>query len=185
MSSSTALRLFRGTGPFEFTGTVLERALDELAAAIAADGKVSIVIAVANGGTIPGAGLAARLAVPLAHVHAKHNRTDAIHTQATGDVAVAFPDGFPDALSGRVLLVDDICGSGATFTALTTALEPRLTPGAHIKTVALCRNEGADRAPDWAAYTVDDWVVFPWETPPAGIELVALPSPAPLKGRIL
>ncbi|MBM9624703.1 hypothetical protein JE024_39965 (plasmid) [Streptomyces zhihengii] len=183
MSGSTARRLFRGTGPFELTEPVLERALDELAAAIAPSGEVSIVIAVANGGTIPGAGLAGRLTVPLTHIHAKHNRTDAIHTQATGNVAVAFPDGFPDALSGRVLLVDDICGSGATFDAVTAALAPRLTTGARIETVALCRNAGADREPDWAAYTVDDWVVFPWETPPAGIKLVALP--APLNGRPL
>ncbi|MFI8281124.1 phosphoribosyltransferase [Streptomyces sp. NPDC085929] len=185
MSGPTARRLFRGTGPFELTEPMLERVLDELAAAIAPDGEVSIVLAVANGGTIPGAGLAGRLAVPLAHIQAKHNRTDAIHTQATGNVAVAVPDGFPDALSGRVLLVDDICGSGATFAALTTALEPMLTAGGRVETVALCRNEGADRAPDWAAYTVDDWVVFPWEAPPAGIELVALPSPSPLKGRTL
>ncbi|MFD0432111.1 phosphoribosyltransferase [Streptomyces zhihengii] len=160
---------------------MLERALDELAAAIAPSGEVSIVIAVANGGTIPGAGLAGRLTVPR-HIHAKHNRTDAIHTQATGNVAVAFPDGFPDALSGQVLLVDDICGSGATFDAVTAALARGSRPGPASRPWPCAATR---RGPGTRLGRVHRRRLggLPLGDPARGIKLVALP--APLNGRPL
>src|SRR5262249_18918399 len=84
-------------------------------------------------------------------------------------------------LRGRVLIVDDICGSGATLHRLRHGLDPWLSPSAEVLTAVLCLNTGASILPDYSVWTVSDWVVFPWEQPPAarrpGKHRVAHPTP--------
>ncbi len=137
-------------------------------------GPATAVIGVANGGLPPAQALGKLLAAPVYQVDARHNSTDALYTQATGRVTYDVQR-LASALAGRqlaerVLLVDDICGTGATFHALRPALASYLAAGATVHTVVLCRNAGADRDPDLWLWTVDDWVRFPWEA--------ALPSNA-------
>lgn len=132
-------------------------------------GPPTAVIGIANGGLPPARALAGLLTVPVYWVDARHNPTDAPYTQATGQVTHNL-DPLTDALAGqqltgRVLLVDDICGTGATFDAVRQALAVHLVPTATISTVALCRNAGATRNPDLWLWTVEDWVHFPWEAP--------------------
>ncbi|MFF4648091.1 phosphoribosyltransferase [Streptomyces sp. NPDC001389] len=170
-------RVFSGSGPFLLSDLALEASLDALASAVAAQGPVNLVIGIAGGGVWPAAGLAARLGAPVHRVKARHNPSDALRTQATGQVSVHLDAPLPDTLGGRILLVDDICGTGATFTAVAQALTPRLEPGCELETVAVCTNTGSGQRPNWSAHAVDDWVVFPWEQPPAGIRLVPLPAP--------
>jgi len=63
------------------------------------------------------------------------------------------------------LVVDDICGSGKTLATLKEAI---LTAGkaTQVHTVTLCKNAGSDVDPDLWAWTVNDWVWFPWEPRP-------------------
>ncbi|OIJ91708.1 phosphoribosyltransferase [Streptomyces colonosanans] len=171
-----AQRVFRRRSPYLLTESTYGTAIELLASAVITAGPIAMVIGIAGGGSAPAEQLAARLGVPVSHVSARHNSSDALYVQATGTVTVTASDGFPDALDGRVVLVDDICGTGATFTAVTDALADRLAPDAHVSTVALCRNVGSPTRPNWWAWDVDDWVVFPWEPHP-DTTLRPLPSP--------
>ncbi|MET8981648.1 phosphoribosyltransferase family protein [Streptomyces sp. NPDC004539] len=159
-------RIFRHHHPYVLNRPVYEAAVDLLASAVARSGPVTAVIGIAGGGTEPAERIAARLGSPGCRVTARHNISDDLYAQATGTVEVAVPGDFPEALGGRLLLVDDICGTGATFTAVTAALTARLAPDTQVETLALCRNVGSPLRPDRWAWDVDDWVVFPWETPP-------------------
>ncbi|MET8683617.1 phosphoribosyltransferase family protein [Streptomyces sp. NPDC004732] len=176
MTAAQAQRVFRHRTTYLLTSQAHQAALTLLTEAVVDAGTTAAVIGIAGGGRTPAEEIAARLDVPVCHVEARHNSSDALYTQATGTVAVSIPDGFPDALGGRILLVDDICGTGATFTAVTGALGPRLARGAHVETVALCRNVGSPVRPDWWVWDVDDWVVFPWEPRP---EIAVYPLPSP------
>lgn len=155
-----------------------------LADAVAAQlSPVEAVIGVAAGGLPPARSLGRLLGVPVFRVDARHNPTDASYTQATGQVShnvAAMATALAGRrLSGRLLLVDDICGSGATLDAVEPALADHLTPAATVHPMVLCRNLAAKRRLDLWVWTVDDWVCFPWESPPlagAAIEDLSLPE---------
>lgn len=149
-------------------------------------GPPTAVIGIAAGGMPPAHALGALLTAPTYRVHARHNPTDAIYTQATGDVTCDLTP-LTDALAsqhlhGLVLLVDDIYGTGATINAVRPAIEPHLAAGADVATVTLCRNAGAATSPDMWLWTVDDWVRFPWEPPPpAGTPIENLTVPGQVR----
>ncbi|MFF2226987.1 phosphoribosyltransferase [Streptomyces globisporus] len=124
-----------------------------------------LVIGLARGG-VPLARETARiLRIPGAEIRAQHNVSDLVGIQATGEVEVDEAALRAAAASARrVLIVDDICGSGATLTAVTHLLTDS---GVEARTAVLCRNDGA-RFPvlDTWVWPVADWVSFPWEAPP-------------------
>jgi hypoxanthine phosphoribosyltransferase len=143
-------------------------------------GPAAAVVGIANGGLPPARALGNLLAVPVYQVDARHNPTDAPYTQATGRVSYDLDPLTSilagSRLTGRVLLVDDICGTGATFDALRPPLSAHLAAEAALHTVALCRNVGAARDPDLWLWAVEDWVHFPWEAPlPPGETVADLP----------
>ena len=133
------------------------------------------VVAVARGGCTPAGMVAAALALPVVAVRARHNRTDAVRSRATGRVEMEVPDlgGLPER--PRLLLVDDICGSGATLEAVGGMLRFRVRPRG-LRTAVLCRNAGSASRPDVWVWDVRDWVAFPWEEPPRE---ATEPLPAP------
>lgn len=165
---------------FALAATMLASAADQRY------GPVSTVIAVAHGGVPLATILADTLGVARLTVRARHNRTGEHYEQATGQVMVDTSDLAAHLrghrMSGTVLLVDDICGSAATLTAVQTALTPHLTPHARVVTAVLCRNTGAAQDPDLWLWEVSDWVIFPWETPPM-MPSVALPTPTCVRSR--
>jgi uncharacterized protein len=115
-------------------------------------------------------------------VRTSHNSGDAVRQQATGrvtlDVAAA-----TDLEQGlRVLLCDDIVGTGATLAAVSGALEVLIVPR-QIQTVTLYRNAGATDHPDLWLWEVRDWVVFPWEPPPPANQTRALAPPYQVRRR--
>lgn len=173
-------RAFSRRSPYVLNEEAYETAIALLVSSLAEAGPVTTVIGIAGGGTAPAERIAARLDVPACRIGARHNSSDALYVQATGAVTVTLPGDFPAALGGRVVLVDDICGSGATFTAVTGALATRTAADTQVETVALCRNVGSRVAPGRWVWDVDDWVVFPWETCPD------IPvRPLPLPGKVL
>jgi uncharacterized protein len=156
------------------------------AAALAIAGHVrayrpELVVGVARGG-LPLAGLVGKvLAAPVVAVEARHNRSSAIGVQATGDVRVAVRSKQLQEWRGaRVLVVDDICGTGATLAAVTKAVEEALQPVA-VHCATLCRNVGSPVAPHAWVWDVADWVVFPWEACPAQDPMEALPWPSSVR----
>ncbi|GIF76202.1 phosphoribosyltransferase [Asanoa siamensis] len=173
---ATTPRRFRHDRLLVMTLPAYEQSIQLLAAAAETRfAPISAIIAIANGGLAPASGIAGVLNLPNYRLTAKHNPTDAIYTEATGhvthDLSTLSAELNGHQLSGTVLLVDDICGSGATFASVLPALDPYLRRDAVVRTVALCRNAGTSLDPDLWAWTVDDWVCFPWEpttaAPPA------------------
>jgi hypoxanthine phosphoribosyltransferase len=147
---------------------------------------VTATIGIANGGLAPARGLSELLHIPSYHVNAKHNPTDATYTEATGTVAYDLSPltnrPAADSLGGTVLVVDDICGTGATFATLLPELTAYLGTEVALRTVALCRNAGSTIAPDLWIWTVDDWVWFPWEpTLAAETTIEDLPIPSQVR----
>lgn len=145
--------------------------------------QVALVVGVARGGIRPSRTLAERLRVPSIPVFARHNTSEDTHLPASGDVMIDLAD-LPERLANvpegtAILLVDDICGSGATLRVLRRALSPHLGEGTLLVDVVLCRNVGSDHVPDLTVWDVDDWVLFPWEADPtSSLPVVELPVPA-------
>ena len=170
-------RAFNRHFAWQMTGPQAAAAAAVLAGAAATGGPVDAVIAIARGGTQPARDIAAALGAPVRTVRASHNPTDAMYAEATGrvwcDAAGAGP------LRGRVLVVDDICGTGATLAAVTSALARVAAPGAALVTATLCRNAGSPCRPDLTVWDdLREWVIFPWEAgPPDGLPARCLPDP--------
>ncbi|MGH3886751.1 MAG: phosphoribosyltransferase [Pseudonocardiaceae bacterium] len=135
-----------------------------LACAARADfGPIGEVIGIAEGGRTPAALIAAHLDVPIRIVQARHNPTQAPYTQATGEVTYDIGNIPAGSMRGHVLLVDDICGTGATLCTVADALA---TPNLRLINCVLCLNAGARMTPDLWVWEVRDWVGFPWEAVP-------------------
>ncbi|ANN21161.1 phosphoribosyltransferase [Amycolatopsis orientalis] len=179
---ATAQRDFDHHRIWRVTPEALHDAATLLADAILRDhSSIERVIGIANGGIAPAHLIASTLRLNARIVHARHNTSDDAYQQATGEVTL---DLTPlthtlngQQLQGRVLIVDDICGSGATLRRVHDDLAPLLGSDAQILTAVLCLNTGASTRPDYSIWTVSDWVVFPWEKPPANHDTTPLPQP--------
>src|SRR5262249_24585544 len=112
-----------------------------------------------------GCGGAASLVVPAGPPLARHNDTDTVRLPATGRVRVDATSLPPGSRRGRVLLVDDICGSGATLRTVSAVLSGVWKPTL-LRTAVLCRNAGAGYQPGSWIWAVAAWVCFPWEPHP-------------------
>ncbi|MFE6611510.1 phosphoribosyltransferase [Amycolatopsis sp. NPDC057786] len=179
---TTAQRDFDHHQIWRVTPEALHHAASLLTDAVLRDhSSVERVIGIANGGVPPAHLIASTLRLNARIVRARHNTSDDAYQQATGTVSL---DLAPltrglngQRLRGRVLVVDDICGSGATLRRVHDDLTPLLGPDAQILTAVLCLNTGATTLPDYSIWTVSDWVVFPWEKPPADHATTTLPPP--------
>ena len=78
-----------------------------------------------------------------------------------------------------MLIVDDICGTGATLHAVTSILRELAGPGTRLCSATLCRNAGAPARPGLTVWDdLREWVIFPWEPrPPEGTIIRTLPDP--------
>jgi hypoxanthine phosphoribosyltransferase len=179
----TSLRVFDHRRIWQVTSDLLQEATMRLSETVLGEhGPVDHVIGIAEGGTVPARMIASALDAHCCIVRARHNTSAATFQQATGIVHVDLEPLIHELggqrLTGRVLLVDDICGSGATLRHVTRGLAPLMRPDADVLTATLCLNSGASTRPDYSVWTVSDWVVFPWEIPPAdhGIEPLPIPT---------
>ncbi|MFG2869027.1 phosphoribosyltransferase [Streptomyces sp. NPDC048338] len=151
-----------------------------------AERRPSAVLGIARGGIRLAETVGGKLGVPAVIVRARHNAPEGIQQAATGlillddehnrDALAALP------ASARLLVVDDICGSGATLRAVADVLTATVGP-AEIRTAVLCRNEGCDYPLDSWGWDVADWVHFPWESEPEHGRIETLPALTGLRSR--
>jgi len=134
-----------------------------------------VVVGIQRGGWQVAVAVAALLEVPAVPIPARHNDTDTVRLPATGRVRVDVTSLPPASRRGRVLLVDDICGSGATLRTVSAVLSGLWKPRV-LRTAVLCRNVGAGYTPDSWIWDVADWVCFSWEPHPGNpTQPLALP----------
>ncbi len=173
-------RVFDHVFAWQMTPRQVADAASLLAAAAAGRfGLVDQVFAIERGGIEPARAIAGKLGAHLRTVRARHNPTSDLYAQATGQVSCAVSGIAAGAVSGCVLIVDDICGTGATLHAVTSVLSGLAAPGSRLHTATLCRNAGASARPRLTVWDdLREWVVFPWEPrPPASTALRMLPDP--------
>lgn len=136
-----------------------------------------VVVGIARGGVPLARLLGDHFGVPVVELLARHNRSDAVHLPATGQVEL--PDEPEAALAAhrgaRILLADDICGTGATYHAALPWLSTHLAPAA-VRTAALCRSTASAFTPDIWVWDTLDWVVFPWNDPAETSEDLIVPA---------
>jgi hypoxanthine phosphoribosyltransferase len=159
---------------WQLSQPVFEQAAALLASAVP---PADVVVGIGRGG-VPLAELAAsRLGIPAVPLRARHNLSDDLYLPASGDVQIAAGEAaaLASAVTGRrVLVTDDICGTGATLTAVLDCLAA-LHP-AEVRSAVLCRSEAAAFTPDAWLWDTRDWVVFPWNKPARQpTELLRLP----------
>lgn len=135
------------------------------------------VVGIARGGVPLARLLASHYGVPVAELMARHNHSDEVYLPATGKVELAAtPDAALAAHRGaRVLVVDDICGTGSTYHAAVGWLAENLAPTA-VRTAALCRSRASAFTPDTWVWDTLDWVVFPWNEPVETSEDLVVPA---------
>ncbi|MFA1543530.1 phosphoribosyltransferase [Actinomadura monticuli] len=161
-----ARRVFEHRAVWRLTLPAYQAGVELLAeAALARLGGIGAIVGIANGGRAPASAIAGKVGAPAVAVTARHNPDDTTYCQATGQVQCDFASFIPLMGSpGPFLVVDDICGTGATLAAVVEILTWLTEPEAKICTATLCRNVGAPPGtPDLHVWSVADWVVFPWE----------------------
>jgi hypoxanthine phosphoribosyltransferase len=172
-----ARRVFEGARIWRLTDDQLWAAAALIAAAERAHAH-DVIVGIARGGVAPAAALSDLTGVRQHIITARHNLTDQIETPATGHVTLDVADLPTDLHRARILVVDDICGTGATLRAATNAVQG--LGAATIRTAVLCRNTGSLLYPDTWVWDVADWTVFPWEPDP-GRPTQLLPEPAEVR----
>jgi adenine/guanine phosphoribosyltransferase-like PRPP-binding protein len=171
-TSGTSPTRHRQKTVWKLTEPLFQRGAHLLAhAARERHGPITAVVGIANGGRVLAYAAGASLNVRAFIVNAGYSTESAIYRQVgspagsavrvdVGELARQVPEG---SLRGRVLVVDDICGSAGTLDAVRAALVPYLAADAGLVTAVLCRTPGTRTDPDLWLWQVHDAVIFPWE----------------------
>lgn len=160
-----------------------QRAMRALRYGLASVSGINAVIGIENGGKQLGLDLSSELEVPYHFIKARHNASSAPYSETLEAVSIIDHNISADILSGVVILVDDIVGTGKTMIEARAVIEDLHLPHS-IVIVTLCRNEGSIITPDLFVWIVREWVTFPWEDLHQSIEMKDLVMPASLSGSL-
>lgn len=157
--SSDELPPQRGSGLRELDWSGALAACRALVAQVSARFDAELVVGVAKGGIFAGKEIAASLKIPFVAVRVHHRNRDQL-AQGGSEPARSMPE---EAAGLRVLLVDDVAGTGATLEAAREALIER--GAAEIQTATVITRKSGFR-PDFTFLETDDLVVLPWDLEP-------------------
>ena len=136
-----------------------------------------VVVGISRGGLPAAVALSHRLGVTDFRILGiQRNASDSRYSsRAAARLNYLSPD---DGLAGRrVLLVDDITGDGGTLALAVPVLTGK--GAAEVRVAVLVRNVNSTAEPDYHGVSVNDWTVFPWESPVRpGEHAVPLTTPA-------
>lgn len=142
----------------EMMGPQLEAACKTLATTVVRGFEPELVIGVVKGGVFAGEELASFLGCPFVPVRVHRRSRDG------GSGSLQAEAGMPAEVAGkRILIVDDIAGTGSTLTAAMAAAEE--AGASSIRTATLVVRAGGYR-PDFFVVETQDLVVFPWDYEP-------------------
>ncbi|MFF5727167.1 phosphoribosyltransferase [[Kitasatospora] papulosa] len=165
-------------GAYQLSWDSLGRMLGRIADDVRAEGFApDVVLGVARGGLPAASHLACVLDVPVLHtVRVRRTRDDAQYAakQAPELESADLPAVGPGT---KVLVVDDIVGTGATAEVVRGHLLGLGVAERDIRFAALVRNHRSEYLPDHCPVVIDDWIVFPWEK---GWSRTAASRPLPL-----
>ena len=158
-------RLFNDENPLLLSEEAYKEALRAFVGHFQTQGEFDGVIAIGRGGLRFGRDLSDLLVTRYLEVFAKINHNDEINQAGEGQVEI--PEGAPEPFlilppKCRIILADDIVGTGKTIRAVSNLLS-KARSDAVFTTATLCRNAGSDYVPDVSAWQVKRWIVFPWE----------------------
>ncbi|ADI04958.1 phosphoribosyltransferase [Streptomyces bingchenggensis BCW-1] len=141
----------------ELVGDIATQIRDE-------DFRPDAVLAVARGGLTPAGFLTCALDVPVQHTIRVRRTAD--DTRYAAKQAPVIDMGTPPALGpgDRVLVVDDIVGTGSTAEVVLAYLADAGVARSDVRFVSVVRNHQSGYVPDYCPAVIDDWIVFPWET---------------------
>ena len=123
--------------------------------------RPNAIVSIAKGGLVAGVKLAHLFDIPqFGVIYIEHNKTSDLFPER--DVPKMHWSEIPRIENSRVLIVDDIVGSGETMELASNVT--RTYAPLSIKTASLVVNSNSNRYPDFFALEVDDWIVFPWES---------------------
>ncbi|WP_405709700.1 MULTISPECIES: phosphoribosyltransferase [unclassified Streptomyces] len=152
-------------GPYLLDMATFGQLVEDIADEVRAAGFVpDAVLAVARGGLAAGGYLTCALDVPVMHTVRVRRTADDSRYAAKQRPVVDTSGPLGLAPGDKVLVVDDIVGTGATADAVLEFLDAAgVTPG-DVRFAAVVRNHRSGYVPDHCPAVVDDWIVFPWET---------------------
>jgi len=135
--------------------------------------EIDVVVGIARGGLIPAVALANLLGVEAFYsLRLKRNSSGAVWSERA---SVILEDRIDADLAGqRILLVDDAVSEGLTLKEGIRYLSKEKGTG-EITAVSLIASSRAIHQPDFTAYAIDGWVVFPWEKPTSRPDVSAVP----------
>ncbi|MFE9018928.1 phosphoribosyltransferase [Streptomyces sp. NPDC007808] len=152
-------------GPYLLDMTTFGRLLEDIAGEVRAAGFVpDAVLAVARGGLAAGGYLTCALDVPVMHTVRVRRTADDSRYAAKQRPVVDASGSLGLGAGDKVLVVDDIVGTGATADAVLEFLAARGVAREDVRFAAVVRNHRSGYVPDHCPAVVDDWIVFPWET---------------------
>ncbi len=151
-------------GPYLLDWASFGALLGEIAEQVRVDDfRPDAVLAVARGGLTAAGYLCCALDVPVMHT-IRVRRTRGDERYAAKQRPVIDTDGPLRVGPGdRVLVVDDIVGTGATAEAVREHLRSAGVADDGVRLAAVVRNHQSQYLPDYCPAVIDDWIVFPWE----------------------
>lgn len=158
-------------GPYLLDMATFGGLVEDIADEVRAAGFVpDAVLAVARGGLAAAGYLTCALDVPVMHTVRVRRTADDSRYAAKQRPVVDTSGPLGLGAGDRVLVVDDIVGTGATADAVLAHLAAAGVAAEDVRFAAVVRNHRSGYVPDHCPAVVDDWIVFPWETARESIE---------------
>lgn len=152
-------------GPYLLDWASFGELMADLAAQVRDEGfRPDAVLAVARGGLTPAGFLTCALDAPVQHTIRVRRTAD--DTRYAAKQAPVIDVGSPPELGpgDRVLVVDDIVGTGSTADVVLAYLADAGVARSDVRFASVVRNHRSGYVPDYCPAVIDDWIVFPWET---------------------
>ncbi len=185
-TSSADSGLWRRHALYLLDWSQFDTAIRSIAGQVRSSGeRVECILGVSRGGLVPAVSLSNVLGISAFHVTAVGRNVGDGQYLEKQPPRVLWHGDLAAVRGKRVLVVDDVAGSGETLRYVCE--QAVLAGAASVRTAVVVRMRQGASAADFVAVELDDWVVFPWEDRelPQGARTrhVTMPEPGREAGR--